>query len=185
MFKTLTRLDRRRHFKMNVYYLRRFFGVKEAVLVALLIVGGLVLFFTFRQWLILLLAGITVVIMAGAMAVFLAISKKSFDEEYVKRHTEEIAMEFGDDSFSTEIREERGERSYTEKRGYDAVEKIALLSDRIYLYLGAGLAYYILYTDMTQGDFASLCEFLRSKVAPQAFKMKDSRRRNKQFPYGR
>ena len=84
-----------------------------------------------------------------------------------------------------EVLEERGERAYTEKRAYDAVEKIALLKDRIYLFLGAGLAYYIMYTDMTEGDFGSLCEFLRSKVNPAAFRMKDSRRRNKQFPYGR
>lgn len=170
---------------MNVYYLRRFFGVKEGVLVALLIIGGLVLFFAFRQWLILLLAGITVVIMAGAVAVYLGISKKTFREEYVKRRTEEIAATFDETEFSVEIREERGERSYTEKRGYDAIEKIALLKDRIYLFMGAGTAYYIMYTDVTEGDFASLCEFLRSKVAPQAFKMKDPRRRNKQFPYGR
>ena len=116
---------------MNVYYLRRFFGVKEGVLVALLIIGGLVLFFAFRQWLILLLAGITVVIMAGAVAVYLGISKKTFREEYVKRHTEEIAATFDETEFSVEIREERGERSYTEKRGYDAIEKIALLKERI------------------------------------------------------
>ena len=185
MFKTLTKLDPKTHFKMNVYYLRRFFGVKEGILVAILLVGGLVLFFAFDQWLILLLAGLTVVIMAGAMGIYLAISKKGYNEEYLKRHTDEIRMEFDEEDFSIEVLEERGERAYTEKRAYDAVEKIALLKDRIYIFLGAGLAYYIMYTDMTEGDFGSLCEFLRSKVNPAAFRMKDSRRRNKQFPYGR
>ena len=170
---------------MNLYYLRRFFGVREGILVAVLLTGGLVLMFAFQQWLIMLLAGLTVVIMIAAMIIYLAIADKGYREEYEKRHTEKITISFDEEDFTVEVHEERGERSYSERRGYDAIEKIALLKDRIYLFMGAGTAYYIMYTDVTEGDFASLCEFLRSKVAPQAFKMKDPRRRNKQFPYGR
>ena len=170
---------------MNVYYLRRFFGVREGILVALLLIGGLVLLFAFDQWLIMLLAGLTVVIMIAAMAVYLALANKGYREEYEKRHTEKVNISFDAEDFTVEVMEERGERSYSERRGYDAVEKIALLKDRLYLFLGAGVAYYVKYGDLTEGDFGNLCEFLKSKVNPLAFKMRDSRRKNRQFPYGR
>ena len=185
MFKTQTTLDRKDYFKMNVYYLRRFFGVREGILVALLLVGGFVLLFAFDQWIIAMLAGIAILIMIAAMIAYLALSDKGYREEYEKRHTEKINVSFDEEDFTVEVMEERGERSYSERRGYDAVEKIALLKDRLYLFLGAGVAYYVKYDDLTEGDFGNLCEFLRSKVHPMAFKMRASRRKNRQFPYGR
>lgn len=185
MFKSRTVLDRKSYFKMNLYYLRRFFGVREGILVAALLTGGLVLMFAFQQWLIMLLAGLTVVIMIAAMIIYLVIADKGYREEYEKRHTEKITISFDEEDFTVEVHEERGERSYSERRGYDAIEKIALLKDRLYLFLGAGVAYYVKYDDLTEGDFGNLCEFLRKKVHPLAFRMRDKRRKNSQFPYGR
>ena len=84
MFKTQTTLDRKDYFKMNVYYLRRFFGVREGILVALLLVGGFVLLFAFEQWIVAMLAGIAILIMIAAMIAYLVLADKGYREEYEK-----------------------------------------------------------------------------------------------------
>lgn len=111
MFKTQTTLDRKDYFKMNVYYLRRFFGVREGILVALLLVGGFVLLFAFDQWIVAMLAGIAILIMIAAMIAYLVLADKGYREEYEKRHTEKINISFNEEDFTVEVMEERGERS--------------------------------------------------------------------------
>ena len=135
-------------------------------------IGGLVLFFAFKQWLILVLCGVTVILMAAAIVVYIALARKGYREEFVKRNTREWKFTFYEEEFSVETLEENGEKPYTEKFSYDRVERVALRKDRVYIYCGAALAYYIRYDNMTTGTFIDFCEFVKKKIEPAKFKMK-------------
>lgn len=185
MFEAVVDINAKDYNACTRYYLRKYLGVKEYILLALLLIGGLVLYFAFQQLLILILCGVTVLIMSGAIVVYIAFARKGYTEEFVKRNTHEWKFTFYEEEFSVETLEENGDKPYTEKFGYDRVERVALLKDRVYIYCGAALSYYIRYDNMTTGTFIDFCEFVKKKIEPAKFKMKEGRRRNKQFPYGR
>lgn len=185
MFEATVDINAKDYNACTLYYLKKFVGVKEYILVGFLLIGGLVLFFAFNQWLILALCGVTVLLMAAAIVVYIALARKGYREEFVKRNTHEWKFTFFDEEFTVETLEENGEKPYTEKFSYDRVERVALRKDRVYIYCGAALAYYIRYDNMTAGTFIDFCEFVKKKIEPAKFKMKEGRRKNKQFPYGR
>ncbi|MBQ4073053.1 MAG: hypothetical protein IJD50_05000 [Clostridia bacterium] len=184
-FKATVKINEKDYMACSSYYLRKYVGIKELILVIALIVGAFVMYFAFNQIIVAILAGITLLLMAGAVLVYLFVSKKNYVEEYKKRNTVTWDFAFHEDGFDITINEQGGEDAYTEKRSYDQVEKVALKKDRVYIYAGAASMYYIKYDSMTEGNFIEFCEFAKSKIDPYKFKMKDKRRKNKQFPYGR
>ena len=184
-FKATVKITERDYMAMSRYYLLKYIGIKELILVLALIVGAFVMYFAFNQVIVAILAGVTLLLMAGAVVVYLAVSKKNYTEEYAKRHTTTWDFAFHEDGFDITVNEQGGEDAYIEKRSYDQVEKVALKKDRVYIYAGAASMYYIKFDSMTEGNFIEFCEFAKSKIDPYKFKMKEKRRKNKQFPYGR
>lgn len=184
-FKATVKINEKDYMACARYYLRKYVGIKELVLVIALIVGAFVMYFAFNQVVVAILAGITLLLMAGAVVVYLVVSKKNYKEEFQKRNTKTWDFVFYEDGFDITVNENGGEDAYVEKRSYDQVEKVALLKDRVYVYAGAASTYYIKYDSMTEGNFIEFCEFAKNKIDPYKFKMKEKRRKNKQFPYGR
>ena len=184
-FKATSQINAKDYMACNSYYLRKYVGIKELILVLFLLVGALVLYFAFDQLVIMIFAAITIVIMAAAIGVYLVIAKKNYTEEFEKRNTLTWDFNFHEDGFDITINEEHGEKAYIEKRSYDQVEKVAILKDRVYIYAGPASMYYVKYDAMTEGNFIEFCDFVKEKIDPYKFKMKDKRRKNKQFPYGR
>lgn len=184
-FKATVKITEKDYMAMSRYYLRKYVGIKELILVLALLIGAFVMYFAFNQVIVAILAGVTIVLMAGAIVVYLIISKKNYVEEYEKRHTSSWEFAFREDEFDITVNEQGGEDAYTERRSYDQIEKVALLKDRVYIYAGAASMYYVKFDSMTEGNFIEFCEFIKSKVDPYKLKMKEKRRKNKQFPYGR
>ena len=184
-FKATVKINKKDYMACSRYYLRKYVGVKEFILVLALLVGAFVMYFAFGQLIVAILAAVTIVLMGGAVLVYLFVSQKNYTEEFEKRHTTSWDFAFHEDGFDITVNEQGGEDAYTEKRSYDQVEKVALKKDRAYIYAGAASVYYIKYDSMTEGTFIEFCEFAKNKIDPYKFKMKDKRRKNKQFPYGR
>ena len=184
-FKATVKITEKDYMAMSNHYLLKYVGVKEILLVLALIVGAFVMYFAFNQVIVAILAGVTIVLMVGAILVYVLVSKKNYVEEYAKRHTTEWQFAFREEEFDITILENGGEDAYTEKRSYEQVEKVAILKDRVYIYAGAASMYYLKFDSFTEGNFIEFCEFIKGKVDPMKLKMKDKRRRNKQFPYGR
>ena len=86
MFEATVDINAKDYNACTLYYLKKFVGVKEYILVGFLLIGGLVLFFAFNQWLILALCGVTVLLMAAAIVVYIALARKGYREEFVKRN---------------------------------------------------------------------------------------------------
>ncbi len=183
MFSAKIDINEKDYLKCNRYYLKKYLGIREYILVALLICGGLFLYLAFDQWLILLLCGIAVLLMAIAVLVYLVVARKSFREEFTKRNTYIWEIRFLEDEFEVTTLEENGEKPYTEKRPYATIDKVAVLKDRVYIFAGPATMYYIKYDAMTEGNFIEFCEFVKKKIEPSKFKMKDSRKKHRQYPY--
>ncbi len=184
-FRATVKITEKDYMACATYYLRKYVGIKELILVIALIVGAFVMYFAFNQLIVAIVAVITLLLMAGAVVVYLFVSKKNYKEEYEKRRTTTWDFAFNEDGFDITVNENGGEDGYIEKRSYDQVEKVALKKDRVYIYAGAASMYYIKYDSMTEGTFIEFCEFAKNKIDPYKFKMKDKRRKDKQFPYGR
>ncbi len=184
-FKATVNITEKDYLACSRYYLRKYIGVKELILVLALIVGAFVAYFAFNQIVIAILAVVTILLMGAAVVVYLVVSKKNYTEEFVKRNTKKWELAFHEDGFDITVFEQDGADAYTEKRSYDQVEKVALKKDRVYVYAGAASMYYVKFDSMTEGNFIEFCEFAKTKIDPYKFKMKDKRRKNKQFPYGR
>ena len=54
--------DKKDYFNCSMYYMRRFFGLREILILAILVIVGLVLFFAMAQTFILILFGVCVVL---------------------------------------------------------------------------------------------------------------------------
>lgn len=183
MFGARIDINSKDYLKCNRYYLKKYLGVREYILVAFLLFGGLFLYFAFNQWLILMFCGIAIALMIGAVAVYFIVARKSFTEEFVKRNTHIWEIRFLEDEFEVTTLEENGEKPYTEKRPYATIDKVAILKDRVYIFAGPATMYYIKYDAMTEGNFIEFCEFVKNKIEPAKFKMKDSRKKHRQYPY--
>lgn len=183
MFSAKVDINAKDYLACNRYYLKKYLGVKEYLLVAFLALGGLFLYFAFNQWLILLLCGIAILLMVGAIIVYFVAARKGYTEEFVKRNAHIWEIRFLEDEFEVTVLEENGEKPYTEKRTYSSIDKVAILKDRVYIFAGAATMYYIKYDSMTEGNFIEFCEFVKNKIEPAKFKMKDSRKKHRQYPY--
>lgn len=180
MFKTEIKISKKDFISCNMYYLRKYIGLKEILMVVFLFIAGLVLFFTTANLLILILCGVTVLLVAGSILFYVGTANAGYKMEYSKRGVTKIAITFTETGFIVETFER--DSLYTEKKLYTELEKLAVLKDRVYLYVGAAVMYYVKYDSFTEGNFIEFCDFIKEKVEPAKMKMKTKR---KQFPYGR
>jgi len=161
--------------KTNRYYLKKYLGLKEYILLFILIGLGLFLYFLTEQLFILILTAVTIALIAVFLLIFTISGLKLFNAEFVNRKVNAWNFKFTDDNFFIEIHEESIGEQYTEKYIYDNIEKAAILKDRVYIYLGAATMYYIRANDFTSGSFIEFCDFLKKKLPDHKFKMRASK----------
>lgn len=181
-FFAKVKIEEKDYLRASSYYLKKYMGLREYILLAVLLIGGLVLYFAFEQFFILILCGITMLLMAGTITAYMITSKKSYKAEFVQRNVREWNVTFTEEEIIIETLEDNGENPYTEKRTYEQIEKVAILKDRVYIYTGVATLIYVKYDSLQEGNFIDFCEFIKQKVDPSKFKMKVKR---KQYPYGR
>lgn len=181
MFIANVDIDKKEYIKCNRYYLRRYFGVKEIILILLLFGGGIALFFVFKQIFMLIMSGITLFLVALLVSIFVGLGSKQYKQEIEDRKTKQWTLMFEETGYSIETHENEGKDSYKEIREYDNVDRIAILNDIIYLYTSPATMYYIKRDSLKEGEFDKLVEFMHLKFHPMKFKMKQ--KRVSQFPH--
>lgn len=167
----------------SMYYLKRFFGIKEIILVAVLLGAGVGVFFWTGSLFMLILGAIALLVLAVAVIIFVVTSKKGYNMEFKQRKAVNWEITFYNDSFTVVTFENDGEESFTESRPYVKVERLKILKDKVYLYATPAIFYYIKYDSFTEGDFIGFCEFLKTHIPPEKFRM--TGKRPKQYPYTR
>jgi hypothetical protein len=177
MFKTSADINRKDYIACNLYYLKKFIGVKEIILIAFLFTAGLVLGIGVQSMFVLIMCGVTLAVMAGALIFYVAASYAGYNFEFAKRQAIKWETEFDDVGFTVTLHEDNGKKQYTERRVYSDIDKVALKKDRAYIYFSAAVMYYIRHTDFTEGNFAEFCEYLKEKINLEKFKMKTKRKK--------
>lgn len=163
--------------QINFYYLRKYVGAKEFILLALLFFIGILLFVWLNNVLMLIMSVVTLLLIGGTLGFYYATVLKGYREEYLKRGVSKWVLKFDEEGVEIEVHEGGGDRVYREKRLYREIDRIALLKDRVYLFAATTMMYYVRPEHLVEGNFVELCEFLKEKVPPVKFKMKQKRPR--------
>lgn len=177
MFVVNVEINKADYVKCNQYYLRRYFGVKEIILLCLLFAGGIALFFAFQQIFMLIMSGITLFLTVLLVVIFVALGKKQYKQEFVDRNTKLWTFTFSETEYSIETHENDGKDAYKEIREYDQVDRIAILEDKgiIYFYTSPATMYYIKKDNLPDGEFDKLISFMREKFNPMKFRMRQKK----------
>lgn len=159
-----------------MYYLRRFLGLREIILVALLFAISMWLYFAYEIFIALIFFGITFVLILIAIALFLVTGVLGYKHDFEKTQIAYHQMEFFPDRFLVTSLDKIGEVKYSEEHLYEKIEKIALRKKAIYIYAGVAINYYVTAEDK-EIDLATLKEFLIKNVKPEKFKIKKTIRK--------
>lgn len=182
MFKATVKFNQKDYLACNLFYLRKYLGIREYVMVAVLFIASLAVFFLTDRYLFLVMSGFVVLLLLGALGFYQYTSIKGYKMEFKSRGATHWDITMDELGITADTHEKMGEAKYTHKCLYADLEKVAILKDRIYIFVGSAMCYYIPYDSFTQGNFVEFCDFIRSKVPAQKFKM---RTKKKQFPYSR
>lgn len=179
VFEAHVDIVKQEYLKTNRYYINKYLGLKEYILLFVLISLGVFLYFLTEQIFILILTGVTIVLIAIFLLLFMVSGIRLFNAEFVNRKISSWTFKFTDDNFTIDIFEEIIDEEYTETYVYQNIEKAAILKDRVYIYLGAATMYYIKANNFTEGNFIAFCEFLKAKLPAHKFKMRASKIRDR------
>lgn len=177
MFRVNLKIDKKDFMSCNIYYLRKYFGVKEIVLISLLLIAGIVLNIYFGNSLMMIAAAVAFFLIGGSMVFYLVTSQQTFKFEFVRRGTTHQEIIFLDDKF--EITTFEREKTYKDMFYYNKIDRIAIKNDVVYIYATTALNYYIKRDSFSEGKFDEFCIFIREKVNPMVFKMKQKKKKIK------
>lgn len=185
MFKTSNKIDLKEFLLCNIYYLKKYIGIKEPILLGLLWVAGIVMETVFHRHFVIIMAGVTTGLIIIAVVIYVVVTIKTFRLAYSKRQATKWDMFFNDTGYVVDTYEKNGDEKYSEKRLFADVAAVAILKDRVYIYGSTAIMYYVMPESFTEGNFAEFCEWLKSVLPPEKRNLRKMNRRNKQFPYHR
>lgn len=169
--------DKREFYKCNLYYLRKYFGLKEAIMAVLLLVAGLILFIAFEQVLILILFAIFVVVALIAVGFYWYTIYKGWQLEYEKQNISTIVLTFDEgETYTCDLINQDGKKVSSDIFDIKTVDKIAFLKGKIYLYQGAATMYYIYPDAFVKGEYEELRKKLSLLLDASKFRMKTKRK---------
>jgi hypothetical protein len=180
MYVAEVEINKEDYLACNRYYLKRYFGVKEIILLAILFVAGIVLYFVFEQIFMIIMSGVTLILTLAVVLLYLYTGRRQYLEEFVARSTHKWTITFDDDQYAIETHEKNGEQAFTEVRDYTQVDRIAIVKNAIYIYTSPATIYYLKKESMKIGEYEDLLIFIKEKFHPMKFKMKQ--KRSSQFP---
>lgn len=168
--------DKDAYFKCSMYYMRKFFGVREIILLTLLLAVALVLFFVMANLFLLILFGVSVVIILIALVLFIITSHGGYELDVVKKGIYRQKLEFTEDALLVTNMDKAGTPIFIETHPYEKLDKVSVKEKRIYIYAQVSVFYYIVAEKYDQETCEKLVDFLRSHVPESTMKMKKTYR---------
>ena len=159
-----------------MYYIRRYFGLRESILFAILFVAAMLLYFLADNFIILIFFGITCLVLIVTVVLFLWTTVAGWKSDHDKMGVEGIDLHFEDKQLRTEFRSLTGETIVTEIHDYDKIEAVVIKKNFIYIYAMMAIFYYFERKDMGDEQFEELALFLREHLAKEKFKFKTVKR---------
>lgn len=172
----LLETDKKAYCKCSMYYFRRYFGVREIILMAVLLTAGLLLFFTARAVMVLILFGVTVLVLLFAVLVFVLTTVAGYKNDAVKCGIAYYKLDFTDDAIKIAALNGNKEPLFEDVRRYGSLEAIADRKNFVYIYCAVALFFPFERKILGDETFFGLKEFLRANVPEEKFKFKQTKR---------
>ena len=95
--------DKNLYFKCSMYYMRKYFGLREIILLSLLLAIGLALFIAWGVFFILILFGVCILVIGIAFALFLWTSISGYKVDFERLGIAKKVLHFGDESIEVRV----------------------------------------------------------------------------------
>jgi hypothetical protein len=173
----IQKLDKKNYFKCSMYYLKRFLGLREIILIALLFALSMWLYIAYDIFIALIFFAVTIVLILLAVALFLITGILGYKHDFEKMQTVFQKMEFTQDRLIVTSLDKVGDPHFSEEHLYEKIEKIAIKRKEIYIYAAVAINYYVTEESMKENTLDDLKIFLREKINGDKFKIKKTIRK--------
>ena len=164
--------DKDEYFKCSMYYLRRYLGLREIILLAILLGVGLALFFWLGNIFILILFAISVLLISVAIVLFLITSKSGYTVDMERKGVYRQKLEFTEDALLVTSMDKSGTPIFIETHPYDRIDTVSIKKDRVYIYAQTSVFYYVFAKHYDEKTCEDLVVILKKKLRPEAFKFR-------------
>ena len=168
--------DQKAYFNCSMYYMRKYFGLREIILLSVLLVTAIVLYVLTWNLFLIILFGLSVLVILIALVLFIVTSRGGYQLDVVKKGIYRQKLEFTEDALLVTNMDKAGTPIFIETHPYDKIDKISVKKERIYIYAQVSVFYYILAKKYDQETCEKLVSFLKSHVSEETLKMKKTYR---------
>lgn len=159
-----------------MYYMRRYFGLRECILLAILLTAGILLQVFADMMLVLIFFGVTTLVVLVTAVLFVWTSVSGYKLELEKQGIAYHKIHFDEDSFTAVYLNAGGEQIATEKFDYSQIEAVVIRKKFIYIYAGVAIFYYLKKEEIGEEKLTDLAAYLRTNVPKEKFKFKTVKR---------
>lgn len=172
----IIKAEKGEYFKCSMYYMRRYFGLRESLLLAFLFVAGLLLFLLGDSIIILIFFGLTCLVLLVTVALFIWTSSAGYKHDCVKQGIAGTRLNFDEEALRADFLNAAGETILAEIHEYSKIEAVVIKKNFIYIYAAIAIFYYIKRKNLEEGRFGELALLLRERVPAEKFKFKQVKR---------
>lgn len=178
-FEIMINADKKEYFSCSMYYMRRYLGLREIILLAVLLGLGLGLFFLLNNVFVLILFAVSILIILIATALFLFTARGGYKLDVEKHGIYKQKLEFTEDAILATNYDKSGAPVFIETHPYEKIEAVSVKPKRIYIYAQVSVFYYVFAKHYDAETCEKLADALRKNLKPEAFKFK---RRMRRYP---
>lgn len=168
--------NKKDYFKCSMYYMRRYFGLRECILLAILLTAGILLQVFADMMLVLIFFGVTMLVVLVTAVLFVWTSVSGYKLELEKQGIAYHKIHFDEDSLTAVYLNAGGEQIATEKSDYSQIEAVVIRKKFIYIYAGVAIFYYLKKEEIGEEKLTDLAAYLRTNVPKEKFKFKTVKR---------
>lgn len=168
--------NKKDYFKCSMYYMRRYFGLRECILLAILLTAGILLQVFADMTLVLIFFGVTMLVVLVTAVLFVWTSVSGYKLELEKQGIAYHKIHFDEDSLTAVYLNAGGEQIATEKFDYSQIEAVVIRKKFIYIYAGVAIFYYLKKEEIGEEKLTDLAAYLRTNVPKEKFKFKTVKR---------
>ena len=160
-----------------MYYMRRYFGLRESILFIALFVAAMLLYFLPPHSIIILVFfGVTCLVLIITLVLFIWTTVAGWKNDHERLGVDHIDLHFEETQLRTEFFKANGEQITAEIHDYQKIEAVALKKNFVYIYAAMAIFYYFDRKDLGEEKFTELTDFLREHLPKEKLKFKTVKR---------
>lgn len=155
-----------------MYYIKKYISAKEIILLGVLFIAAMLLWISFENIIIFVMFAVVLLLMTVTIFLFLVTALAGYKADYIKHNITKQVLTFDESGFSVDSYDQTEKKVFTEKVDYKNVDKVALRKNKVYIYGGVALPFYIYPSSIVKGEYEEFRLFLIDHIDKSKFKMK-------------